>query len=552
MAKNIDLNEVIKNIVNGTFNEKLCRICLQPLDILSENIFTTVCKNDKEYCIADVLKLIFNVNVKLNEDSRICSECFIAASSAYQFYLLTRRSEEILDFYINCIEEQVELINTPEHLSSESLCITLPKLKPDIEIFDFDLSGILSENTTTDYTEIDNEIVNYVDEDCQKVSKNEDCQKLSENEDCQKVSENEDDGDIVIIADENGEPSFYKATEGTLVPVDENLRSQLNKVLKRSLPNSNRMKGKRKRNPMNYIMCSRCPVRYKFVGKLKEHMKSEHDIDLFICTVCKTVIENEDEFNRHLKTHSNIYRCAKCNVAFKHRDSIIAHLKWHVEMDNLKDTGKARICEVCGLVLMDEEQLREHYDKKHAKKYTCYYCGRMYKGEISFETHIKKHENVIKGEAKEQRKVEEEVEEIKRVEKRSKFSCGTCNREFVDDRSLMWHQRLHSNERPYICNVCGRGFVSVNRRNQHAVCAHTAPARRCPLCPALFHLRSMVNTHVKKVHLKEHKRRNRTSKYQNVFWRTEPVPIQELSVSIQNQILKLQAAQKEPVKEIEW
>lgn len=57
----------------------------------------------------------------------------------------------------------------------------------------------------------------------------------------------------------------------------------------------------------------------------------------------------------------------------------------------------------------------------------------------------------------------------------------------------------------YVCGgcvcaqVCGRGFVSVNRRNQHAVCAHTAPARRCPLCPALFHLRSMVNTHVKKV-----------------------------------------------------
>lgn len=47
------------------------------------------------------------------------------------------------------------------------------------------------------------------------------------------------------------------------------------------------------------------------------------------------------------------------------------------------------------------------------------------------------------------------------------------------------------------------------------------------------------------VHLKAHKRRNRTSKHQNVFWKTETVPIQELSVSIQNEILELQAAQKE-------
>ncbi|CAG5059885.1 unnamed protein product [Parnassius apollo] len=102
----------------------------------------------------------------------------------------------------------------------------------------------------------------------------------------------------------------------------------------------------------------------------------------------------------------------------------------------------------------------------------------------------------------------------------------------------------------YVCRfvqVCGRAFVSLNRRNQHAVCAHTAPARRCPLCPALFHLRSMVNTHLKKVHLKAHKRRNRTSKHQNVFWRTETVPIQELSVSIQNEILELQAAQQDTI-----
>lgn len=51
-------------------------------------------------------------------------------------------------------------------------------------------------------------------------------------------------------------------------------------------------------------------------------------------------------------------------------------------------------------VFSDEERLQEHYDTKHDKKYTCYYCGRMYKGEYSFEMHIKKHELRMKPEDK--------------------------------------------------------------------------------------------------------------------------------------------------------
>ncbi|CAH2061940.1 unnamed protein product, partial [Iphiclides podalirius] len=374
-----------------------------------------------------------NVKISQTDKYKICSDCFIAASSAYKFYLLSKRSEEILDFYINLLEENL----------------------------------------------------------------------------------------------------------------NEASSSEVNEALKESLPSNNRAKRKRKRNPMSYIMCSKCPVRYRFVAKLKEHMKAEHDIDLFVCTVCKSIIEDEGEFNKHLKTHTNIHRCAKCNVVFRKRDSIIAHLKWHEEMENLKQREGAHICEICGLVLRDEEHLKEHNDKKHVKKYTCFYCGRMYKGEISFEMHIKKHEMHMNSDDKKQTDKMKTKEDEEKVKKSKKFCCGTCERNFVDERSLMWHQRLHTNERPYVCDVCGRGFVSLNRRNQHAVCAHTAPARRCPLCPALFHLRSMVNTHVRKVHLKTHKRRNRTSKHQNVFWRTEPVPIQELSVSIQNEILELQAAQKE-------
>ncbi|CAG5059884.1 unnamed protein product [Parnassius apollo] len=462
MAKYADMKEVVKHLVNGTFSENLCRICLLPFNTSSEDIFTTVCKNDKEYSIADVLDEVCNIKISPCDQYKICSECFATASSSYKFYLLTKRSDEILNFYINLLEEHLSFINTSDDIPSDSLCITLPLLNPETQIFDYDLTGVLTENDAAECMQTAN--------DAKTITSSPPIEELVDI----NISEDNDDNDIVIIADEKGEPTFYKALDGTLIPLDENSTSKLSEVLKSSLPN-NKIKRKRRRNPMSYIMCSKCPVRYRFVAKLKEHMKAEHDIDLFICVVCKAIIEGENEFNKHLKTHSNIHMCAKCNVVFKKRDSIIAHLKWHEEMENLKQAEGAHVCEVCGQVLRDEEHLKEHNDKKHVKKYTCYYCGRMYKGEISFETHIKKHEMHTKRDTKQETekiKVNKEAEKREEIgQKNKKFSCGTCERNFVNERSLMWHQRLHTNERPYVCDVCGRAFVSLNRRNQHAVCA---------------------------------------------------------------------------------
>lgn len=77
---------------------------------------------------------------------------------------------------------------------------------------------------------------------------------------------------------------------------------------------------------------------------------------------------------------------------FKKRENIIAHFKWHEQMKELNKLESAHVCEICGLILQSDEHLKEHHDKKHVNNFTCYYCGKMYKGELSFEHHIKKHE----------------------------------------------------------------------------------------------------------------------------------------------------------------
>ncbi|CAH2242559.1 jg8131 [Pararge aegeria aegeria] len=495
MSKSINLQDLVKHIVNGTLEHKVCQVCLKPVQDHCQNIYSRICTEDKTYCIADVLEQVCDLKIMNTAEYKICTSCFVAATQAYKFYLTTRRSHEVLDYYVNEINNQLHS-NIPQDLTSDSLCITLPMILTstidcDNNVNKFPQNGLQTKSAIYNLTEGSNNVV----------------KKET------KEIDTKNDDDFVIVLNENGEPEFYETQkDGTLILVDNqvSLNHYLNqlpdsnvKKLKQlsdsnfksnHLLDSNVKKKGRRRNPMEYKRCSQCPVRYRFVSKLKEHMKEEHGIDLFVCQVCQAIIEDENEFNKHLQTHTGIHTCSICNMVFKKRQTIISHFKWHEEVKAMTQSDGAHVCEVCGLFFKDGEALKEHHDKKHVKKFTCYFCGRMYKGELSFDLHIKKHEmnNDIKQEKNKPKA------EITKKRKR-KFTCGTCGRDFVDERALLWHGRLHTNERPYSCDV----------------------------------------------HLKVHKRPTRASRHQNVVWKTETVPIQELSVSIQNEILELQAAQNE-------
>lgn len=66
MAKAVNLQNLVKHIVNGTLAENLCRICLLPLNDLYEDIFTNICKENNEYCVADVLNTVCQIKVRFS------------------------------------------------------------------------------------------------------------------------------------------------------------------------------------------------------------------------------------------------------------------------------------------------------------------------------------------------------------------------------------------------------------------------------------------------------------------------------------------------------
>lgn len=66
MAEVVDHKNLVTHIANGKIGN-ICLICLTPLLNTSfESVFTLVCKEDTEYCVADALAAVCQVKVRLN------------------------------------------------------------------------------------------------------------------------------------------------------------------------------------------------------------------------------------------------------------------------------------------------------------------------------------------------------------------------------------------------------------------------------------------------------------------------------------------------------
>ena len=103
---------------------------------------------------------------------------------------------------------------------------------------------------------------------------------------------------------------------------------------------------------------------------------------------------------------------------------------------------KPRECNVCGKTFHSPYWLVEHM-KLHSKEkpYKCNVCGKAYAQERVFKAHEKLHAT--------------EVKEIK---------CQFCELQL---KNLM-HKKLHSEKRPYKCNVCLEGFDCSGLLGKHA------------------------------------------------------------------------------------
>ncbi|KAB7495636.1 Zinc finger protein [Armadillidium nasatum] len=232
------------------------------------------------------------------------------------------------------------------------------------------------------------------------------------------------------------------------------------------------------------FVCTVCGRNFKTQKHLSMHLKKMHDdgensiftndvdmengekisLPVYCCRTCHLASSNLTNFKNHFCKTSNEdtnqvsnkvlitslrkiqqlrkFICDTCGVEFRALKRILYHLPRCIP-------GPYQ-CNICSILFVSLKDLNYHKKKDHKdeKCFSCDECGKSFLRKASLRKHcINRHELLESMESK----------------KPSSFKCDVCSKNFIKKIFLTNHKiRMHGLEKKFLCQVCGKKFMSNN------------------------------------------------------------------------------------------
>ncbi|XP_018564616.1 zinc finger protein 2-like [Anoplophora glabripennis] len=198
----------------------------------------------------------------------------------------------------------------------------------------------------------------------------------------------------------------------------------------------------------------------------EESAKSKTENRIQHRDVSKIKIIDPDEVERVIEEFksrlSKNETCIICGFIAANRRSISSHMAiFHKDIKN-------NWCLECNDVFENYEK----HKKSHSSRYQCPFCTKKVTVPHYIE-HLRSHSGT--------------------------FECKECNKTFKSAAWLTKHSRIHTNEKPYICPNCSRGFIQLSSLRYHL---GTHGKHACDLCKKRYKTEKDLEEHECVVNLK--------------------------------------------------
>ncbi len=214
--------------------------------------------------------------------------------------------------------------------------------------------------------------------------------------------------------------------------------------------------------------CNQCDFSTVFRTNLNRHTRNEHRKDQsHQCDVCDARFGCTDHLVSHMRTHTRErpYKCELCDFSATQSQNLTLHMRTH--------TGeKPYACDMCDFSTSTSGNLTKHKQRRHTGQ----------KASLP--------------------------EPPQQNQKQKLFRCGMCEYRCADAHTLKIHTRVHTGER-YSCHLCDKSFTRSDHLNDHLLRHRRKPHRtstcnrpyECDLCGRGFRTKLGVHNH-RKAHLK--------------------------------------------------
>ncbi|XP_047522055.1 zinc finger protein 184-like [Pieris napi] len=159
----------------------------------------------------------------------------------------------------------------------------------------------------------------------------------------------------------------------------------------------------------------------------------------------KENLNNKESTDKSSKNKKPVeFICKTCNKVFNKKDNYKSHIAIH------NPSLRRHRCDVCGVRFSYRSTLNKHHAAAHQPRtlpdHTCPHCPSHYPAAWMLKQHIERsHEGI------------------------TRFECDAegCGKRFFKKCDLVVHQRYHTGERPFSCDICKQRFPHVSHLKRH-------------------------------------------------------------------------------------
>uniref|UniRef100_A0A3P9J2I2 C2H2-type domain-containing protein n=1 Tax=Oryzias latipes TaxID=8090 RepID=A0A3P9J2I2_ORYLA len=202
------------------------------------------------------------------------------------------------------------------------------------------------------------------------------------------------------------------------------------------------------------------------------------------CPVCSKSFLRAAAMRRHQETHNSNrdlkYKCSSCDKRFRDQYDMNRHaMRVHEKGDlafkeeesdpSTSEVAETKTCSLCGKYFARQVDMERHM-KSHSEErpYKCSFCEKKFKNPYV----LKRHEKEIcksREQRRAKRKEAASANPPSSTEVTEQKVCPICSRVLPCTADMGKHLRSHSEERPFICVTCEKGFKYKDTLKKHQI-----------------------------------------------------------------------------------